>query len=368
MINPKEVGERLNALRQERGMSQQAIAALMNVTHQAVSKWETGAALPDIQTLLALSKLYRVSMEELLMGHIAQLVPANTISEKRENKPSEALTIVPEKKSEPEEKQDKPSPEDLPLFDLDEMAGLLPFLQTETIDAMMARAIDTLQTDHLAMLAPFASSRAVSAALQDQAVSHHTEMLAGLLPFLRSDEVDERLKKAIEEEREDDAAMMAPFASSRFLKECFTQLSDSGKHELKMILAPFLPRGYLDQLFAAKFWTGKSAAGLGNMISQATSGVKNVHNNSFRRDEEMETDTSSRAARALRERDDEWLDEHAAELNAQELYELCRDAAGGEDASMLLEHADKTALRGLLQLAAQAERWELVTLAAEVLK
>ena len=136
-----------------------------------------------------------------------------------------------------------------------------------------------------------------------------------------------------------------------------------------MILAPFLPRGYLDQLFAAKFWTGKSTVRLENMISQATSGVKNVHSNSFRRDEEMETDTSSRAARALRERDDEWLDEHAAELNAQELYELCRDAAGGEeDAAMLLEHADKTALRGLLQLAAQAERWELVTLAAEVLK
>ena len=368
MINPKEVGERLNALRQERGMSQQAIAALMNVTHQAVSKWETGAALPDIQTLLALSKLYRVSMEELLMGHIAQVVHVSTISEKRESKPSEAPFLVPEKVSEPEEKQDKPSPEDLPLFDLDEMAGLLPFLQTETIDAMMARAIDTLQTDHLAMLAPFASSRAVSAALQDQAVSHHTEMLAGLLPFLRSDEVDERLKKAIEEEREDDAAMMAPFASSRFLKECFTQLSDSGKHEMKMILAPFLPRGYLDQLFAAKFWTGKSAAGLGNMISQATSGVKNVHSNSLRRDEEMETDTSSRAARALRERDDEWLDERAGELNAQELYELCRDAAGREDAAMLLEHADKAALRGLLQLAAQAEQWELVSLAAEVLK
>ena len=55
-------------------------------------------------------------------------------------------------------------------------------------------------------------------------------------------------------------------------------------------------------------------------------------------------------------------------MTAQELYELCRDAAGGEDAAMLLEHADKVALRGLLQLAAQAEQWELVSLAAEVLK
>lgn len=104
------------------------------------------------------------------------------------------------------------------------------------------------------------------------------------------------------------------------------------------------------------------------MISQATSGVKNVHINSFRRDEEMEADTLSRAAWALRERDDEWLDEHAAELTARELYELCRDAAGGEDTAMILEHADKAALRGLLQLAAQAEQWELVSLAASFLK
>ena len=33
MINPKEVGERLNTMRQERSMSQQAIAALMNVRY-----------------------------------------------------------------------------------------------------------------------------------------------------------------------------------------------------------------------------------------------------------------------------------------------------------------------------------------------
>ena len=81
-----------------------------------------------------------------------------------------------------------------------------------------------------------------------------------------------------------------------------------------------------------------------------------------------EEDTISRAARALRESDEDWLDEHAAELTAQELNELYRDAAGGEDAAMLLEHADKAALRELLQLAAKEERWELVSLAADILK
>ena len=372
MINPREVGMRLNALRQERGMSQQAIAALMNVTHQAVSKWETGAALPDIQTLLALSKLYRVSMEELLMGHITRPAPMSTMREKRENKSSEAPFLVPETEGEPVEKQDKPAPEDLPVFDLDEMAGLLPFLQTETIDAMMIRAVNTLQSEQLAMLAPFASSKALSAAMQDQSVSQNIDMLAGLLPFLRTDAIDERLKEAIEDEREDEAAMMAPFASAKTLIDSFNRMSDGKNYQMKMILAPFLPRGYLDQLFAGKAWTGKSIKESDNTASQATHGVRSAINSRpgfyMRRDEEMETDILGRAARALRERDDEWLDERAGELTAQELYELCRDAGEGVGTAMLLEHADKTALRGLLQLAAKEERWELVSLAADALK
>lgn len=81
-----------------------------------------------------------------------------------------------------------------------------------------------------------------------------------------------------------------------------------------------------------------------------------------------EEDTISRAARALRESDEDWLDERAGELTEQELYELCRGAEEAEGLAMLLEHADKDALRGLLRLAAQEERWELVSLAAAALK
>ena len=296
----------------------------------------------------------------------------STMSEKRENKSSEAPFLVPETEGEPVEKQDKPAPEDLPVFDLDEMAGLLPFLQTETIDAMMIRAVNTLQSEQLAMLAPFSSSKALSAAMQDQSVSQNIDMLAGLLPFLRTDAVDERLKEALEDEREDEAALMAPFASAKTLLESFNRMSDGKNYQMKMILAPFLPRGYLDQLFAGKAWTGKSIKESDNTASQATHGVRSAINSRpgfyMRRDEEMETDILGRAARALRERDDEWLDERAGELTAQELYELCRDAGEGVGTAMLLEHADKTALRGLLQLAAKEERWELVSLAADALK
>lgn len=70
MIDNREVGKSIAFLRRMEGMTQQQLASAMNVSHQAVSKWETGAALPDIQTLLELTRLFGVTVEQLLCGGI----------------------------------------------------------------------------------------------------------------------------------------------------------------------------------------------------------------------------------------------------------------------------------------------------------
>ena len=63
MIDNRTVGKTIAALRQAKGMTQQQLAAAMNVSHQAVSKWENGAALPDIQTLVELTRLFGITLE-----------------------------------------------------------------------------------------------------------------------------------------------------------------------------------------------------------------------------------------------------------------------------------------------------------------
>ena len=65
-INTEKTGAAIAAHRQRMHMSQQALAGLMNVTHQAVSKWENGTSDPSTSNLLALAKLYEISVEELL--------------------------------------------------------------------------------------------------------------------------------------------------------------------------------------------------------------------------------------------------------------------------------------------------------------
>lgn len=58
--------EKLVALRKEKRLSQIQLAEMMNVSRQAVSRWEVGAAVPSTDNLKYLGKLYDVPLEYLL--------------------------------------------------------------------------------------------------------------------------------------------------------------------------------------------------------------------------------------------------------------------------------------------------------------
>lgn len=65
----KGFGERLVALRQGGGYSQEQIAMQLGVTRQAVSRWERGESIPDIDNLVSLAGVYQTSVDELLGFH-----------------------------------------------------------------------------------------------------------------------------------------------------------------------------------------------------------------------------------------------------------------------------------------------------------
>ena len=66
MINKEETGKRIAALRGKLGYSQAMFAEKLNVSPQAVSKWETGQTLPDIDVLLIISWMCRITINEIL--------------------------------------------------------------------------------------------------------------------------------------------------------------------------------------------------------------------------------------------------------------------------------------------------------------
>ncbi|MEQ3361695.1 helix-turn-helix transcriptional regulator [Raoultibacter massiliensis] len=61
-----EIAERLAARRKEAGLSQEGLAQKLGVSRQAVSKWERSESSPDTDNLIALAKLYGVSLDDLL--------------------------------------------------------------------------------------------------------------------------------------------------------------------------------------------------------------------------------------------------------------------------------------------------------------
>ena len=60
-----ELGARIRALRKERGLSQEALARTLEVSRQAVTKWEDGSSLPSTANLFALSGFFGVPLAEL---------------------------------------------------------------------------------------------------------------------------------------------------------------------------------------------------------------------------------------------------------------------------------------------------------------
>ncbi len=62
------IGQRISKLRKEKGFSQEYVAERLDVSRQAVSKWETDNSAPDTYNLIALAELFNVSVEYIAIG------------------------------------------------------------------------------------------------------------------------------------------------------------------------------------------------------------------------------------------------------------------------------------------------------------
>lgn len=86
------LGEKIISLRTLHKMSQGDLAEKLNVSRQSVSKWETGASVPELDKLIMMSELFHITMDEL--------VKSDTIPEKNTEETSEPQTICVSPKNE----------------------------------------------------------------------------------------------------------------------------------------------------------------------------------------------------------------------------------------------------------------------------
>lgn len=87
-----EFNNKLYELRKQKGFSQEELANRLNVSRQTISKWEVGESTPDMENLVAISELFEISLDELVLNNVpeeadtsAQVVKSEFYSDIKEN-------------------------------------------------------------------------------------------------------------------------------------------------------------------------------------------------------------------------------------------------------------------------------------------
>ena len=80
-----ELHEKLQQLRKEKGWTQEELAEMLYVSRTAISKWESGRGYPSIDSLKAISKLFKVSIDDLLSGEELISIAETEQKEKTQN-------------------------------------------------------------------------------------------------------------------------------------------------------------------------------------------------------------------------------------------------------------------------------------------
>ncbi|MDE6749681.1 MAG: helix-turn-helix domain-containing protein [Lachnospiraceae bacterium] len=67
-MDQKKIGKLLKELRNEKGLTQEQLAEIFNVSNRTVSRWENGNNMPDLDILIQISDYYEINLRELLDG------------------------------------------------------------------------------------------------------------------------------------------------------------------------------------------------------------------------------------------------------------------------------------------------------------
>ena len=74
-------GENLKTLRKNKGITQEELAARLNVVRQTISKWEKGQSVPDAEMLVKLAEIFEVPVSQLLGSKIESDAQSDALAE-----------------------------------------------------------------------------------------------------------------------------------------------------------------------------------------------------------------------------------------------------------------------------------------------
>jgi len=80
-MNQAKIGKFISQCRKNANLTQLQLAEKLNITDKAISKWETGKAMPDASIMLELCDILRITVNDLLSGEVINMENNNKINE-----------------------------------------------------------------------------------------------------------------------------------------------------------------------------------------------------------------------------------------------------------------------------------------------
>lgn len=230
MIDNRMVGNTIAKLRQARNMTQQQLASALNVSHQAVSKWENGAALPDIETMMALTHFFGITVEQLISGDVpesrlteekpqgfdfihfvngvvndigslfrsepAEEAPEGDdgsidaeVAKAAEQEVEEAIREAEQAEAGEGETPQAEAAKDEGV-DLKQLLEMAPFMSRGAVAEMLEKAGRKLTAEEIARFAPYLEGEALEKLIRANCTEMSWETLRKMAPFLRKEVVD----------------------------------------------------------------------------------------------------------------------------------------------------------------------------------
>ena len=252
-------------MRKERDLTQVELADKVNVSHQAVSKWERGESIPDIGTLVELSRIFDTSVDRILEGGEKVRTRIGGVVEKLSiNEPAAAAELINQGESNLEgfvaiapivkgSLMEKVISEvDGERFSLEHLIGLAPFLEKETISVAAGNMqLEKVTWKQIHSLAAFVEETLLQKLVANSESSPSIKDIISLAPFISSGLEDLLNQTEFDEVIWEHVKKLAPFLSEDGLLGLIEKAAQEGITLQQFLsIAPFL--GQNNHIVAAR--------------------------------------------------------------------------------------------------------------------
>lgn len=224
-MNTINIASVIAELRKKNNMTQSALAEKLDVSYQAVSKWERGESLPDISLLPKIADIFGISIDQLIRG---------TLDLKDENQIEAATKLVVEAANETITDEKQKGIENV-------IEQIAPMVKPSLMEKMMNK-IENKFNGNSTALYPFMSQADFSEFIESNGYELClNEEIKKMMPFLNRDNRSKVVDIIVEHHNYSEVKKIAPFLNQEQLGNIIDAMKADGETNFKSLL-PFLDR------------------------------------------------------------------------------------------------------------------------------